>query len=130
MPISTHIDSQTGVRTHTVRGTLDFGDLRATLDEVYARPDASETGAVWDLRAADIHAFTPEQVNAIVKRVKEHWQGSERGTVRSAIVVAGDFDFGMARMYELRLDAPSNLAVQVFRELDEAVAWVTRTPDA
>jgi hypothetical protein len=124
MAITTHIDSSAGLRHHKVTGVLSTAELRQTLDEVYARPDFSpEYNAVWDLREADVSAFTTQDINALAEFVSEHWGGPN--APRAALVVATDFDFGLARMYEASVSDDRLRQVQVFRDMAEAVAWVS-----
>ena len=123
MAITTHIDVDAGLRHHKVTGELSVTELRLTLEEVYAKSDFSaEHNVVWDIREADVSSFTAQDINEVAMFVAEHWGG--RDTPRAALVVASDFDFGLARMYEASVSDDRYRSVQVFRDMTEAVAWI------
>ncbi|MDH5425056.1 MAG: hypothetical protein OEY29_08695 [Gammaproteobacteria bacterium] len=48
--------------------------------------------------------------------------------VKRALVAESDFQFGMARMYQLLSEA-SGYAFKVFRVYDEALLWINSQPD-
>jgi hypothetical protein len=120
MPIETRIDSAAGLRTHIVSGEMDFDALSSTLEGVYSDPDfLPDLNVLWDLRDAILTVFSSGDVSRVVDVVKGNWTGA-----RAALVVGRDADFGMARMYELQHDTSSSGEVRVFRDFEEATAWV------
>jgi len=124
MAITTHIDVDARLRHHKVTGELSVTELRLALAEDYAKSDFSaEHNVVWDIREADVSAFTTQDINDVAAFVAEHWGGES--TPRAAMVVASDFDFGLARMYEASVSDDRYRRVQVFRDMTEAVAWVS-----
>ena len=124
MAITTHIDADAGLRHHKVTGELSVTELRHALEELYAKSAFSaEHNVVWDIREADVSAFTAQDINDVAMFVAEHWGGEN--TPRAAMVVASDFDFGLARMYEASVSDEKYRSVQVFRDMTEAVAWIS-----
>ena len=123
MAVDAHIDWDDGLILFTVRGPLLRADMEAALSSVYADAERSLPSTyLWDLREAEID-WSGEQVKEFV-----HWVLANRpeGTSRNAVVASSDLHFGLARMYEaLTSDLPVNLSV--FRDMDEARAWVTGT---
>jgi hypothetical protein len=121
MPVHSHIDWDDGLILFTVRGPLGQADLEAALSSIYEDPERTlPSKYLWDLRDAEID-WSGEQVKEFV-----HWVLAHRpeGTSRNAVVASSDLQFGLARMYEaLTSDMPVNLSV--FRDMDEAHAWVT-----
>ncbi len=123
MPIETKIDTETGLRTHVLIGAVPLEELKAALGEVYARPDfRPEADTLCDLRQADLGQFSHAVVKDVVDYVAEH-RGAPPGA-RTAVVVGRDFGFGLARMYEQMLVASADVRVMVFRDTEEAMAWL------
>ena len=120
MPIETRIDEGAGLRIHTVTDEMTYDDLSTTLKAVYSEPGfRQELNVLWDLRGAVLTAFSSSDVGRVVDVVRGNWTGA-----RAALVVARDADFGTARMYELQHDRTASGKIRVFRDLEEAKAWV------
>jgi len=123
LPVETKIDTEKGLRMHALAGRVTLAMIEDALAEIYARPDyRSEAGVLWDVRAADLSQIKGGEVRGIVEYVMTH-RGAPPGT-RTAILVARDLDFGLARMAEQQLEAKSPSDVTVFRDMDEAMAWL------
>jgi hypothetical protein len=105
-----------------VTGEISMDQVRNTLEDVYAHPDfRPEAGAVWDLVAAtgDIPTEDVRHLADFVGKLV-----GEKAPGKVAIVVAHDFEFGMARMYETILGSQSSKPIMVFRDMDEAKRWL------
>ena len=50
---------------------------------------------------------------------------SELGPVRTAILVAGDFEYGMNRMWDAFIEGKWDVESALFRSRDEALAWLS-----
>jgi hypothetical protein len=123
MAVTTKIDPETGIREHTVTGPLDLRALITALKKVYSMPEfRSEMNVIWDLREADLSAFSSEDIRQVREYVGRHW-GVE-GTSRAALVVTSDLGYGLTRMYEILLESRTASEVHVFRDYDEALRWV------
>jgi hypothetical protein len=114
-------DERSGVVSFSVSGPFLLSELRATLAELFAsRPEELPKRFLWDLRTAEI-----EWSSGDIKQFSE-WVSANRqsGEGRTAVVVAEDFHFGLARMYEVfSSDVPVEFVV--FRDLESAKTWVT-----
>jgi hypothetical protein len=123
MGISTRIDIAADVRVRTVNGKLTFAELRDALESVYAQPDyRPDQSVLWDLRNAVLTAFSAEEVRAVADLVRMRW--GTQGAPKAALVVCRDADFGMARMFEMQLGLWGTGEIRVFRDMDEAMAWL------
>lgn len=123
MAISTTIDLETGIRMHTVTGQPQRNELFDMLRNLYSRPDFDPNRDVlWDMREADLTAFSTEDIQAIRDLAGRHWGAG--GASRAALVVSTDVDFGLTRMYEMLMSASSTNEVRVFRDIDEAREWL------
>lgn len=127
MPITTSIDSRTGFRMHVATGPLLPDELENALRDAYRRPDyRPEANSLCDVREAGGEAFAGAEIRRIVDAVLEH-RGAPPGT-RTAILVGRDLTYGLARMFEQQLEAESPSDVMVFRDMDEAMAWLEGKP--
>ena len=123
MPMTTRFDLGAGVRYHTVTGELTVELIKAQLAETYAHPDfRTDQHAVWDIREAEI-SVTPEEVYGLAVAVSEAFHGSQE--VKVALVVSQDLHYGMSRMYQQILNGESPHSVGVFRDMDDALAWLS-----
>jgi len=123
--IATRIESGTGFRTHVVKGSVTMCEVQDEMKVTYSRDDyRPEADTLWDLREADLTGLSNSDVKALVDYVLKH-RGAPPGA-RTVFVVGRDFDFGIARMYELMLEARSESDVVVLRDLDEARVWLAR----
>jgi hypothetical protein len=125
MPVTYEID----VRRHIVRalaaGVVTYAELAEHLAEE-ENDDALGLAEVIDARGATTD-LTPDQVRSLVMLTDALVRKGKFGAL--AIVTDNDVAFGMARMYQILVDA---LPVQigVFRELGDALAWLEATgPD-
>lgn len=66
--------------------------------------------------------LAPEHVAPQQEGVKESF--GALGRCRTAIVVGQDYDFAMARMFEIRSESKLDHDIGVFRSMDEAARWL------
>lgn len=122
MPVETHIETDTGFRTHTVTGNVSLNEVYETVEDVYKLPDFNPGApALWDLRGASIELPT-EDVRHLADFIGKLVGEGAGGKV--AIVVSEDFEVGLARMYETILSSQSCKPMKVFRDLAEAKRWL------
>ena len=122
MPIEWTRDKETGITSFTVSGSLTPSEVRESLGELYADPDPDvRKRYLFDLREATID-WHSDSVRELA-----HWVGANRppGEGRTAILVAYDLHFGLARMYEM-LSSDVPVEIVVFRDLEAATVWLAR----
>jgi O-methyltransferase involved in polyketide biosynthesis len=125
MPITSHIDSGTGTRRHTATGDLTLESVRATLSEVYSRPEfRPDAAALWDLRGAT-GDFSTEDVRHLVDFITKLVGEGEQGKV--AIVVPDHLANGMTNAYQAILAGQTRKPMRVFRNLEEAQGWLSES---
>lgn len=123
MKITTNINKEADLRTHKVTGTLSLNELLAKLDEIYSIPDFEpDMNVLWDLKDADLASFSTDDIHKVRDFVGHKW--GTGGTSRAALVVSRDIDFGLSRMYEVSLESITTSKLQVFRDMDKALAWL------
>ncbi len=128
MTIESHTDDAKSLRTHTVRGTISLPDIGSFIARLYASPaPSSDFNVLWDLREADCSKVTQADIKELADFMREHWAEKRRN--KAAIVVTGEFHFGLSRMYEQSLGRPAHGKIMIFRELDPASVWLSK-PDS
>lgn len=123
MPIEYHIDPEHDLLVSVASGDLQDEDLmdysrRLLADEKTRRP----RDELVDLRGID---STDGITTDGVRRLAELWRSQYERLegCRLALLAESDIGYGLARMYEmLRDDGPDQ--IRVFREQDEAEAWL------
>ncbi len=124
MYINTEINEKEKIRIHKLNGVFDFDILFQHLVDIYNdsgfNPDLN---SVWDLTNMEgIQKINSDQMQRIVAYVT--WKRSTHGKMKSAIVVSKNVDFGIARMYEQELEATGLSEISVFKDLNNALAWI------
>ena len=127
MEIQTEINHKDNFRLHHGSGDFVFEELMEALHRVYEDPQFdANLNSVWDLSGVKgIQLVQPKQLQKLVAYVSQ--QRSVHGQMRTAIVVSKKIDFGIARVYELSLEAETNNEVMVFRSLDKAMDWIKQS---
>ena len=124
MPITYRIDEARGLVITTATGTLTDKDILGLKSRLAADPLwAPSMRELSDVRAIDRLEVTSAGVQKMVWR-DEHLPSIRE--YRLAIIAPQDHVFGMARMYEM-LTNHSVPNVAVFRELDEALNWLSES---
>ena len=120
MAISIQIEKDSGVALVACSGVLRLDDARQAAEALWKTPDWPGISAVWDFRAARF-----ELSSSHVRRIARFILANQREPppVRMAFVTPRDVDFGLARMFEVFREDPRT-AFNVFRDYDEAIAWV------
>ena len=104
-----------------VKGVLTSQEIIGALAEFYEH-DATPH-LLWDFSEADLSGITSAHMEQIIAVSKS--KAHIRPDGRTALVVQKDLSFGLSRMYETLADISQHpVAYRVFRDKDEAVAWL------
>ena len=123
MEISTQINKERNVRSHKVDGLINVNELKEMLAAFYKSPEYDpDMNVLWDLWDADFSSVTSEEVKSLTRMVEKHWGQGRKS--KAALIVSGDLDYGLSRMYEILLSGSSPNNVMVFRNYDEAEKWL------
>jgi hypothetical protein len=119
--VECRIDAEAGIVHTTVSGEIGASDIIAALEELFRHPDY-RPGLIG---LADLRSYTWRSEMSDIRRVAQFMiaNGKKIGRSRTAIVVSSDYSYGMSRMYEA-FAAASPIEVKIFRDMDEAVAWL------
>ncbi len=126
MPAFYKIDKQNRLVMSTASGTITMAEALDHHQKLRADPDFDPTFS----QLLDVSHVTKIQINTEDIRRLAH-AAIFSPTSRRAILVSSDTAFGLARMFELLRETAGDTGIEVFRNLDEALAWVlARTASA
>jgi len=122
--ISTYIDKDREITTHTLEGPIHARDIVATIEEYYyGQPTRN---VIWDFSKAQLPDCRDDTLKAIVKAAKKY--AHRRSDGKNALVLPGDLQFGLGRVFEALAEADNYLvATRSFRHLSDAKAWLDRS---
>ena len=124
MPSDYLIDLARGLVISRAWGVLTDDDLlgraRTLAHDPRIRPDMRQLSDFREITELKVHSATIREMVAL----------SPFGTgARRAVIVGSDASYGMARMYQLLQDTTPE-SVDVYRELEPALAWLELTDAA
>lgn len=109
-----------------VEGALTSDMVMSQLEEFYLDGDPTRH-ILWDLSLGEITTITQAEMGRILDLAQAHAHRRRNG--RTALVGSHDLAFGLARMYEILAEVGEHpLEHRVTRDLDTALAWITRAP--
>lgn len=118
MPILAERNDELGVWELSTTGAL-------TLDEIVRLVDEHDweraPRVLWDLRNLEEAPRTSPELRLAADLLEEAHRRLEGG--RTAIVVARDLDFGLARMFQAFADG-AGVRYEIFRDREAALAWL------
>ena len=124
--IETRVERTMDLCLFTVQGQVTVPEVHTALEQFYAQ--GPTLNALWDFTETDAAALTADDLRAIVELARS--KAPHRPGGRTALVVHGDFSFGMARMYEILAEVGEHpITHGVFRSRDEAFRWLTGTQE-
>jgi hypothetical protein len=119
--IITRIDPATDLTVHTIEGPITNHDIIHTFEEYFHGETTS--AMVWDFSAAEFNGCRDEDVQSIA--VAANKQTAFRSGGKTALVLPGDLQFGLGRMFETFAELENDcVQVQSFRSMDDAMAWI------
>ena len=106
----------------SVSGKSGFDEFTSTLETITSSKDyPPNVRAVWDVRKAD---FSFANFQIVSKAVNVRSSFKKRGDCRSALIVSGDFQYGLGRMFEMLSEGKIPHQLMVFRDYEEGEQWL------
>ncbi len=128
MAIKNNFDQDRSIRHYSLSGEISYDEIMNALKGCCKDSDRKPSmNVLWDLTNANIVNITAEQVHQIATLVGNKCEYCLKS--KAALVTIGEYEFGMARMYEIYLEHKILAEVQVFRELESALDWLGEYPD-
>jgi len=115
------VDQEKQLTIFQFEGDITFSELGSFIRSFYENPTSN---ILCDYRKSSPINMSSDQMEVIAKLAAPL---SERRTGgKTAVVFSRDSDFGLGRMFEMFSDAEGYKAdMKIFREIDEARAWIT-----
>jgi len=125
MAVDYRIDQARRVVFVTLRGKISGGDLFKFKRDVWSRQELKGYDELIDARDAEfvLSSSLASDLHGLAE-VAAAMDGPSPSKL--AIVSGGDFGFGVGRMYEAYREAAAQgtREVEVFREMEQALAWL------
>ena len=123
MEIITNSNKEKNLRHHSIKGLIKVPELIDYLKELQNAPEFDPGMKVlWDLRKADLSLVSTPDVSSIMESVVKQWGKTERN--KAALVVSGDLDYGLSRMFQIMLEGETRSKVSVFKDMNKAEEWL------
>ncbi len=111
---------------HTVEGKVTAAEVVDKIREFYHGGPIT-TNTMWDFSAADAGGVESREIRDIAVLVSRYGQKRKGG--RTALVLSGDLEFGLGRMFssfiEMEMEKEENpFEFRCFRNRAEAEAWL------
>lgn len=125
MPITFKKDEKNRYSIYIFTGVITDEVLLAGFKSIFANENwVPEMNELVDLSEADVSQVTDEGILELAALGKEIYEKHGVTKIKSAVYAPTDLSFGLTRMYEaLKHDSPEDL--NVFRDLDEAIRWLS-----
>ena len=119
--IKTTYNRTNNLTTFKVAGKMTASDFYDGLAHYYEGNVTQLT--LWDLTEADLSAIDTDEISDFASYARHLAEARQGG--RTAVVVGGSFEFGLARMFETHLEI-GGLPIEInsYRSLAEAMKWL------
>lgn len=123
MNIESLTQSAKGRRTHTIRGAITLPEIKAFLVTLYTSEEFNhDLQSLWDMREAVFPEVAPDDIKELAYFVRARWAGKHQR--KTAVVIAGDFHFGLSRMLEQFIGPLAHGKFKTFRDPQTANEWL------
>ena len=121
--IAFHFDHDLGARVATVSQRVHDDELLDSYQSLLSSPDYDpDLNDLVDMRGVERFEVSGDAIRQLVRSFAR-FSGADN---RLAIVAGSDVVYGMARMYE-QLRSDTTEEIRVFRDVDEARAWLKQS---
>ena len=121
MSITTSVDNERQLTTHTVIGEITFAEVMTTLRQFWK--GQLTMSVLWDFRKGSMARFTFIEIERVADYVA--FQAEKRAGGKTATVVSRDSEYGLSRLINtLRVIRRVPLLLRIFRSLEEANQWL------
>ncbi len=116
------LDAGRDLTIHRVEGQIMAEDVKCWIEEYY-QGDAITMNTLWDFSRADVSRVQGDDIRDLARLVRQYAEVRRGG--RTALVLAGDLEFGLGRMFSVFSaieEVPLEFAC--FRDNDSAEDWL------
>ena len=119
--IKVSIDQNRQVTIHEVVGFITADEVISAFEEFASKSPTQYL--LWDFSGAEVSSITSDGLRKIVSvgKTKAHL----RPGGKTALLVSGDLEFGIARMYEMLAEVHDHpIRHRIFTAKEEAINWL------
>lgn len=122
MPIEIKTEPTQDLTVFTLAGTVRLAELTSVLN-TYG-DDGPTQNEIYDIRALCGERLSADEINLLADYFKHFVPARRPAGSRTAIVVANDVDYGIARMIALMTEDQVPFKVEIFRAIEAARDWI------
>ena len=123
MNIESRTDRAKELRTQTIRGEINPPEIISFLKDLYHSTEFDPTlHSLWDATDAVFRDVTTAEIRVLANFVRVNW--AEKYPPKTAIVISGDYHFGLSRMFEQFIGPSGHGKIRTFRDLPGATDWI------
>lgn len=119
MAVDLQCQGPDGIYVGVAHGLLSLQEIKDAAARMFGRVEGARIRVLWDLREAEFD-LDPTEVRELAVFVKGR---SPDRDLRTAFVVGGDLEFGLARMFGVLRETETS-ETAVFRDRERAVSWL------
>jgi hypothetical protein len=121
MSITTSVDNEKQLTTHTVTGEVSFEEGMTNLKQFWESQATRKV--LWDFRKASFARVSSIETEAIIDYINLHSEKFSGSKI--ALVASGDLEYGMVRMAQTIAEIKGfSLHMEIFRSFKEAIQWL------
>lgn len=122
-----HIDNSIGLARVKFNGVITPNSVIDAVMQILSHPEfKTNMPSLWDYRECDFSAFNAQDLRRIGDVA--HNTVEQNNNARIALLVEGDLQFGLSRMFVM-LNEITHLDFQPFRDEEKALQWVLEDPN-
>jgi hypothetical protein len=120
MPADFFIDAPRRVVFSKATGVFGWADAVDHMNRLQSHPDfRPEFNQLCDFRDANRVDLSHDEIQRLASR------NIYSATSRRAFVVAGDFEFGLGRVFSTYREMHGEPGIRIFREMNKALSWLS-----
>ena len=122
MPIEVKYDDQRKILDIHVSGKPTLSEVTSTLETITSSKDyPPDTGAIWDIRQADLSSFEPELIG---KLIELRSQFKQRVRLKSVFIATTSLQLAFSRAIILHAERKIPQEAMVFKEYSEGEKFI------
>jgi hypothetical protein len=120
MPITTEINNDKTLTTHTVVGDVTFEEFMATLKQFWE--NLQTINVLWDFRKSGVSHVSTKEAVAVTNYIKHLSEKRIEG--KTALVASRDLWYGISRMAQTIGEIKGlSFQMEIFRSYEDAIQW-------
>ena len=119
--IDIHVDFLNDLTVKTVIGRFSADEVIDVIEDFYTTQPTKNV--IWDFIMADGTQISPNDIEIINQTISKY--SFKRIGGKTALVVSGDYGFGMTRMHQASAENHGiNIRYYITRDMEDAMRWI------